>query len=164
VKVNTSFGEELEGEVYSFDRATSCVILQDGEDTPTQKRSYRILNTSFVTKTQHLGPAISGFRSVCVVNLEKVKAKEAAALAEAQKDLDRIGVGVTAEAQRIFNALAKTLPCRWENDVIIVFDDLRIASPYRVEDVYGGEQTSTSELNRVKRVLDGETKKLGLSG
>ena len=29
-----------------------------------------------------------------------------------------------------------SLPCRWENDVIIVFDDLRIASPYRVEDVF----------------------------
>jgi len=164
VKVRTTLGEDVEGDVYSFDAITSCVVLQDGEDTPTQRKGYRILNVNFVTKTQYLGPATSELRSIRSVDVEKVRAKEAAALAEAHKELERIGVGVTAEAQRIFNALAKTLPCRWENDIITVFDDLRIASPYRVEDVYGGEQTSASELNRVKRVLDGETKKMGLSG
>jgi len=163
VRVHTTLGEDIEGEVYGFDKATRCVVLQDGADTPTQRKSYRIINTSFVLKTQFLGSVTSDLRPVRPVDLEKVKIKEAAALAEAQKELDRIGVGVTSEAQRIFNALAKTLPCRWDNDTIIVFDDLRIVSPYRVEDATGGAQTSANELNRVKRVLDGETRKLGLS-
>ena len=45
------------------------------------------------------------------------------------------------------------LPCRWENETIVIFDDLRIASPYRVEDVRGGAMTSKHELERVKRVV-----------
>jgi len=108
IRISTTLGEELEGEIYCFDSLTSTVVLQDGEDTPTTRKSYRILNTNFVAKTLLLGPAKAELRPVRSVDLAKVRAKEATALAEAQKEIERIGVGVTAEAQRIFNALAKT--------------------------------------------------------
>ena len=108
VRIQTTFGEDVEGDIYCFDKVTSCVVLQAGEDTPAQKKSYRIVNTNFVKHTQYLGPASSELRPVRPVEIEKVRAKEAAALAEAQKEVERIGVGVTAEAQRIFNALSKT--------------------------------------------------------
>jgi hypothetical protein len=68
-------------------------------------------------------------------------------------------VGVTAEAQEIFNSLAKTLPCRWHGDMIVVFEDIRIPSPYTLNSISGSDAAA---LNRVKKVLEGERKKLGM--
>lgn len=47
----------------------------------------------------------------------------------------RIGVDVTAEAQRVFDALAKTLPCRWDRDTIVVLDSVRLSRPYSAGDM-----------------------------
>jgi len=165
VALETSLGERVEGFVYAFDGPLNCVVLQDAPINPTQKKSYRIVNLNFVTK-RAAGPAPASavdVRPVQPLDMDRIRAKEAAATAEAKREAARINTNVSAEAQKIFNALAKTLPCRWDNDTIVLFEDLRISSPYRVEDVRGGALTSKTELDRVKRVLDGETRRLGLS-
>ncbi len=109
MKVETSFGEELEGVVYAFDKATHCVVLQDSPLNPTQKKSYRVLNTNYVKKCQRLPyPPSHDLRPVKPVDINRIRMKEAQALADARKETARIGVGVTPEAQKIFNALSKT--------------------------------------------------------
>jgi ElaB/YqjD/DUF883 family membrane-anchored ribosome-binding protein len=42
------------------------------------------------------------------LNLEALKVREEQALQKARKDLSRIGVGVSQQAQEIFDALCKT--------------------------------------------------------
>jgi len=166
VAIETTLGERVEGVVYGFDRALNCVILQDAPLNPTQKKAYRLINVGFIRK-RTAGPVLPSstidVRPVRPVDMGRIRAKEAGALAEAKKEAARINTNVGTDAQKIFNALAKTLPCRWDNDTIVIFDDLRLASPYRVEDVLAGAMTSKNELDRVKRVLDGELRRLGLS-
>lgn len=166
VALETALGERVEGVVYAFDRVMNCVILQDAPMNPTQKKTYRIINANFIKK-KGPGPALPAstmdVRPVRPLDMGRIRAKEASAVADARKDAARINTNVSTDAQKIFNALAKTLPCRWENETIVIFDDLRIPTPYRVEDVRGGAMTSKHELERVKRVLDGEKRRLGLS-
>ncbi|EMS61608.1 hypothetical protein TRIUR3_24873 [Triticum urartu] len=75
---------------------------------------------------------------------------------QAEIEAERIGVGVTPEAQRLFDALSKTLPVHWDKTDIVVMKEVRVCSPYLPENVSGG----TSAANeRVKKVLDFERKR-----
>ncbi|OLY78958.1 Protein LSM12-like protein [Smittium mucronatum] len=94
------------------------------------------------------------------VDLLKIAHKKALEDARAASLL--IGVGVTSEAQGIFNALNKTLPCRWIGDKISVLDEIIIEPPYDISNCKSLNSTSES-LDRVKKVLTGEKLRLSLS-
>jgi hypothetical protein len=75
----------------------------------------------------------------------------------------KVGVGVTKEAQSIFDSLSKTLPCVWSGKSIIVMDTVTIDAPYTVEHVktVGGGADSAA-LDRIKRVLAAERQRRNL--
>jgi hypothetical protein len=76
----------------------------------TLKKNYRLLKTSFIKEIQYIGK--SDNRVIDLepppVNLNKIRQKEAKLLRKEREETSRIGVGVSQEAQEIFNALAKT--------------------------------------------------------
>jgi len=151
VKIKTSLGEEIEGKIFSYDTITNCVVLQDSLPG-TQKSHFRIIKASFIKEVQALSVQSSPADVIDLppVNINKIRAREEVNTSLARQ---RLGVGVSSEAQEIFNALSKTLPCRWENNEIVVFDDIRITSPYQKENVSGGTAAS---IARIQKVLEGE--------
>ncbi|CAN1311089.1 Protein LSM12 homolog A [Linum perenne] len=90
-----------------------------------------------------------------------ILAREELALRQAEADAQRIGVGVTAEAQGIYDALSKTLPVRWDKTSIVVMNEVRVSSPYLAENVTGGTAAAN---DRVKKVLELERRRLQTRG
>ncbi|KAF9177324.1 hypothetical protein BGZ51_007180 [Haplosporangium sp. Z 767] len=86
------------------------------------------------------------------VQLDKIQQREQQAFREAQAAAARIGVGVSSIGQDIFDALSKTLPCRWANDQIVVMDEVIIAPPYEPENCKANASSSYT-LARVKKVV-----------
>ncbi|CAG8555378.1 456_t:CDS:2 [Paraglomus occultum] len=103
--------------------------------------------------------ATNAFPRIGYVQLDKLQQRGIQAYKDTQCQLARIGDGVTQEAQEIFDALSKTLPCRWAKDTIVVLDEVAITPPYNVENCRANSNAAGS-LERVKKVLEGEKRRL----
>ena len=64
------------------------------------------------------------------VDMEQLRAEEDRLLKKKQLEHAQRGVGVSAEAQAIFDSLAKTMPCRWQGASIVILDTVTLSPPY----------------------------------
>ena len=70
----------------------------------------------------------------------------------------KLGYGVTKEAQNIFDALSKTLPCKWRRNEIVVMESVIVPPPYTT--VAPGGNGDKFSRERVQKVLTGEWNKM----
>ncbi|EPB82099.1 hypothetical protein HMPREF1544_11181 [Mucor circinelloides 1006PhL] len=164
IKIKTASNEEVEGLVYTYDRTTNCIVIDYSNSTSNanttaqtgRNLSFRIIKISHIKEIVSLGEGISSNRKdylpINQVQVDHLKSRESEALKGFQSQVSKIGVGVTKEGQDIFNALSKTLPCRWSKDTIVVMDEILIAPPYGVENCKANA-TSSALLARVKKVV-----------
>lgn len=96
---------------------------------------------------------------IAPIAIEKVIARHEQGTRAAQLALAKIGVGVTEDAQFIFDALSRTLPVRWSNQSIVVLDEVIIHPPYTL-DACKAPTSAQNALARVKMVLEGERRRL----
>ncbi|KAL2344291.1 hypothetical protein Fmac_005576 [Flemingia macrophylla] len=159
LSIRTTLGDEFEGQVVTFDRSSNILVLQE-PSKPGPRRNIRLLKASYIKDFTFLGQAHDPLDpSTCFVDLTALQAREDVAVRQAEADAERIGVGVTSEAQSIFDALSKTLPVCWDKTVIVVMNEVRVSSPYHPESVFGGTAAAN---DRVKKVLEFERKRLQL--
>merc|ERR1712130_402927 len=157
VAITTTLGESIEGEIFNYDAAARCLILTD-PNVPPPKRSFRVLNVSFVdtvdVKNMPTGPVSL---EVPAVDLDKIKAFEQRNLRAALQEAQKIGRGVSPEAQQLFDALSKTYRCTWKDKSIAIdLLDVRIDPPYTPESCTG----PAAAVSRVRRVVKGERSKI----
>ncbi|XP_058115461.1 uncharacterized protein LOC131258270 isoform X2 [Magnolia sinica] len=159
INVKTSLGDEIEGHIITFDRPSNILRPQEGTKTTGPRRNVRLLKATYIKEVSFLGQAEEDpldFKR-CFLDLTTLQSREESAIRQAEMEAERIGVGVTSEAQNIFDALSKTLPVRWEKTVIVVMNEVRVSSPYFPENVSGGTPAAN---DRVKKVLELERKRL----
>ncbi|KAK1619397.1 hypothetical protein QYE76_024914 [Lolium multiflorum] len=157
ISAKTTLGEEFEGQIVSFDRPSN-LLEGVGRAERGERRNVRVIKANYIQDFTVVGKYDDPLDpAACVLDLAAIHAREEAALRQAEIEAERIGVGVTPEAQRLFDALSKTLPVQWNKTDIVVMKEVRVCSPYLPENVSGG----TSAANeRVKKVLDFERKRL----
>lgn len=155
VTLRTLLGEEIVGELFAFDKATNCVVIQE-KGADKKAGIVRILKANFikeVVEAEERPADVDLDLKLPPIDTARCQAREAAALKQAEEDVKKIGIGVSDEAQDIFDALSKTLPCKWAEKVIVVMDEVRIEEPYTVEACKGANEMA---LGRVRKVLEGE--------
>lgn len=163
LSIKTTLGDEFEGQVITFDRPSNILVLQEGLKSGSgPRRNIRLLKANYIKEFSFLGQAEDPLDlKKCYLDLNTLQSKEENAIRQAEIDAERIGVGVTPEAQNIFDALSKTLPVRWDKTVIVVMNEVRVNSPYLPESVTGGTPAANE---RVRKVLVLERKRLQTRG
>uniref|UniRef100_A0A1J3J5N9 Protein LSM12-like protein n=1 Tax=Noccaea caerulescens TaxID=107243 RepID=A0A1J3J5N9_NOCCA len=157
-EVKLATGIVFKGIVLAYDSDPNIIIFQDGTfPEKGDSMTTRMVNANSITELRYKGkfddPLATKKR---FVDLDGLRLKEELAI----RNFERIGVGVTKEAQKIFDALYKTLPVQWEKKDIVVMGEVRVCSPYDSDCVTGGTNAAN---NRVKKVLKLEREKLQLS-
>jgi len=160
VRVTTILDDTIVGTIFSYDPLTSTLALQHSA------QDFRILKVSFLKDVVALSgkkaassdqPFTNAEPKIGPVNLAAIQARERDVHRQESAGLERRGVGVSKEAQEIFDALSRTMPCRWHEKNIIVLDQVIITEPYSLENCRSKDQNA---MNRVKKVLEGERRKL----
>ncbi|GLT36507.1 hypothetical protein SLA2020_108800 [Shorea laevis] len=155
--IKTTLGDELEGQVLTFDRFSNILVTKSGP-----RKNIRLLNVNYIKEFTLLGQAEDPLDiRKCCLDFNSIQFREDLATRQAVTEAERIGVGVTTEAQSIFDALSKTLPVRWDKTVIVVMNEVRVSSPYLPESVTGGTPAANE---RVTKVLEFERKRLQARG
>lgn len=175
-------GSVIEGQIFTYDETTDIVVLQspaaNGQSARGAKHDFHFLKVSALKDVSVIsGPgsqspsspasasdAGAGLVPIGNLNIDKVVQRENIAVRQERERIARIGVGVTKEAQHIFDALAKTLPCVWNNEQIIILGQVVLLPPYGIENVHPikGADTSGNTLERIRKVLAGEKRRLGM--
>ncbi|KAK6139254.1 hypothetical protein DH2020_027009 [Rehmannia glutinosa] len=143
LSIKTTLGEEFQAQLGK---------LQEGvKSAAGPKRNIRLLKANYIKEFTFLGQGEDPLDvKKCFLDLNTLQSREESAIRQAEADAERIGVGVSAEAQRIFDALSKTLPVRWDKTTIVVMNEVRVGSPYLPESVSGGTPAANERVRAKK--------------
>ncbi|KAK9369715.1 anticodon-binding domain-containing protein [Lipomyces kononenkoae] len=181
VKIVTTLDDVIVGRVYAYCTLTNTLTVAD-DDAPVGGKpdltNYRILKISFIkdlavlekkpedtteddaalATSRNAGPFVKATPHIGPVNINTAIQKVNSAARAAGQVLAQRGVGVTQDAQDLFDALAKTLPVRWLDKCILVLEEVKIDPPYTPESC--SAKSDSPALARVKKVVDGERRRL----
>eukprot|EP00775_Hariotina_reticulata_P007469 gene7469-7679_t len=152
--------QEIGGTVFGYDPSTDVVMIKEpgAHGGVVNLRLYKAAQLQVLQAERPKQPTD---HHLPYVDKDRARQREEKALLQAEGDMTKVGVGVTKEAQSIFDSLSKTMPCMWHGRNITVMDAVVVEPPYTVESV-----TTTSDhkgaLDRVKKVLQAERQRLGL--
>ncbi|MCJ1313640.1 hypothetical protein MMC25_007319 [Agyrium rufum] len=166
IRVQTTLPNQstIEGLVHSVSQPLSLLGLTTSSNPP----AYHLLSISSIMSFNllSLGPSSSGSAPLPPLDMPALNARLSSTLARLKAEESRRGPkGTSREAQDIFDALARTLPTEWRGSSIIVMERVEIKAPYSVGECElvreaGKESGSAHTLDRVKKVLENERRKL----
>ncbi|KXZ43037.1 hypothetical protein GPECTOR_106g131 [Gonium pectorale] len=157
----TQTGEEVSGVVFAFDKPSNLLVIKEN-GSHSGVSNIRLIKANGVREVlSSVEPEKPFDLELPHVDLERCRKREEKALQQAELESSRVGHGVTKEAQAIFDALVKTMPCVWRDKSIVVLDTVYVDEPYTPDSVRS-DKDHTATRERVKMVLRLERERLGL--
>ncbi|EME81195.1 uncharacterized protein MYCFIDRAFT_101453, partial [Pseudocercospora fijiensis CIRAD86] len=157
---------QYEGTLFTADPTLSLVVINTrAQQQTTQTGDYTVIPFGRIDKFAVLSaPLEAGLASALLpigpVDHKFLEQRERKRIEELKAEKLHKNQHVSAEGQAIYDALRRVnVPVRWHNTQIIAHEAVIIKEPYDVADctAAAGKQ---DVLNRTKKVLEGEKRKL----
>ncbi|KDO29590.1 hypothetical protein SPRG_05543 [Saprolegnia parasitica CBS 223.65] len=141
----------LEGSLFTLDPTSGFLVLEAQDAT-------QLVHMDAVVRIEAMDTPPSAAPALCVTE-DDLRKLELRTRQQAEKAIASIGKNVSPTGQAIFDALSKTMPCEWEDQNIRVMHEVVILPPYASASC---QSTNKAMLDRIRKVLDGEHRKLRL--
>ena len=185
IQITTTTGHVHAGILLIHDPTSQVVVLTSqsqsthGIDLSTSNPlvDFQIVKISSIKEIRVLGTKQEGFKpyEAKLITVQDIKAREELAQKRVLVEEKRLGIGVSSEGQKIYDAFERTyvcfiscqdvdvsrLPVKWVDKSIMVADQALINPPYTVDSVISvsavlhgnGEDEKTTLLTRIKHVV-----------
>lgn len=149
-------GGQIHGMVYALDVRAGLVAIQIGNE------SLRVVSLSSLDKVSEWTQGMNGGNKmmknwdlkVANVDIQRMRGMEEKEWAKKHVEYVGIGVGVSKDAQKLFDALAKNFDCKWKEQVIIVEDVFSVSPPYQTVEKLVPVVDNPRLEERVKLIVD----------
>ncbi|XP_020292681.1 protein LSM12 homolog [Pseudomyrmex gracilis] len=155
VLCKTCHEQEIEGEVLAFDPQTKMLILKCPSSSGRPSlNDVHIVNLSLVSNVQVIREVSSTTNEpLQSLNLHRLNTRIRNQIEEKKRLVKALQAGVSPEGQKLFIAISKTIQdITWNGANIVVFDNVTIIPPYKVDNVHGN--TESGAYRHVKKVVE----------
>lgn len=155
VSCTTCYQQKIQGEVIAFDLGTKMLAIKcQATSGKHNVHDVKLVNLSYVSDVTVLKEADREMSPPALSNLnpQKINARLRQSIDDKKRQVNYIGVGVSPEGQKVFNAIVKTInDAKWDRQNIIVMEEVTIRPPYGLEDCKGKE--GSKALEHVKKIV-----------
>ena len=151
-------GSEVKGNLYVIDPVTQTVVVR----TVDKANEFTIINPAQIASVDGVLDTSLTFSNVSEksINAHTLEKLESKVVEQAERLIAGLNNQVSNEVQMLYDRLSLIFPCKWgEGNSMVVLDDFVVQVPYEsVVSSKGGDG-----IDRVRKVLEMERKKLGLT-
>ncbi|XP_060066989.1 protein LSM12-like [Ylistrum balloti] len=153
VSCTTCYNQKIQGEVLAFDEGTKMLAIKSSAASGKHNRhDIRMVNLAYVSDIKVIQESDEPAPALTSLNLQKITSRLRENLDAKKQKVNYVGIGVSADGQKVFNSIVKTLnDSRWEGKNIIVMDEVSIRPPYSVDDCRGKDGQLLSHVKKIVR-------------
>ncbi|GLG96307.1 hypothetical protein R5R35_012284 [Gryllus longicercus] len=154
VVCKTCYNKEIEGEVLAFDPQTKMLILKcpASNGRPTLN-DVHIVNLALVSDVAVKKEVNSVPEAPQSLNLQRLNTRVRNQVEEKRRLVTSLAAGVSPEGQRLFLAISRTISeVAWQGHNIVVFDQVTITPPYKLENIKGN--TESKAFMHIRKVVE----------
>ncbi|XP_031629326.1 protein LSM12 homolog A [Contarinia nasturtii] len=159
VSCTTCFKQSVEGEVLAFDPMTKMLILKcTAGSNSTKLNDIFVVNLEFCSDVQvkeevKKEPDVPDAKIPPPLNIQRLSTRVRNAQEQKKRWISARTAGVSVDGQKLYMAISKTIKhIAWRGPNIIVFNDVTIKPPYKLEDVNGNPESR--QLTYVKKIVE----------
>eukprot|EP00088_Acartia_fossae_P056045 TRINITY_DN6522_c0_g1_i1.p1 TRINITY_DN6522_c0_g1~~TRINITY_DN6522_c0_g1_i1.p1 ORF type:complete len:202 (-),score=58.82 TRINITY_DN6522_c0_g1_i1:1321-1926(-) len=148
----------VEGEVVAWDEARKVLFIKSESKARSNLTNVQIINLEYVTdikvKRENPSPVLATASSLNVQRLED-RANEQ--IKEKKRLVAALKAGASHEAQRLFQAIRKTIEeVSWRNQDIIVMDKVLVTKPYTADCVKALNEKAPEKkaIDHVRKIVE----------
>jgi len=142
-------GGEVEGEVAAFQSSYRLLVIRSPPSNGKASASnVYLINADCVCgisvddrpTPEHLRP----------IDFHKLGKRREKSIGTKKARIRALAADVTPEGKKLFLAITKTIDeVTWDGSVIVVLNEVRISSPYKVENVEGEKEASVVHIKKI---------------
>jgi len=158
IKCDLRTQKSIEGEVVAWDQTNQVLILKSESKNRSNLSNVQIINLEFIRDIQIVrGSPHTNPPPTASLNVQRLQDRADEQIREKKRLVAALQAGASLDAQRLFQAIRKTIEeVSWRKDEIIVMDKVLVTKPYTAESVKALNEKAPEKkaIDHVRKIVE----------